>query len=86
MSHVTGNMNAKFVHAIHVDIPEWDRSTMTRRYIREQEIFSMAENILCGRNYFVWQELYWGRREYILGQVVLFVTRNISCSGKYFLR
>ena len=65
---------------------------MTMRYIQEQEIFPAAGNISCGRNYFLGQKgiytgaegnIYWGSREYILGQLnylgqeTFFVTRNI---------
>ena len=68
------------IPAIHVDIKEWDRSSITRRYILEQEIFPVAGTIS-------WVEgnIHWGRLFY-LGKEIFFVTRSISCSKKYFLR
>ena len=61
-----------------MDIPEWDISSMTKRYILEQEVFPVAGhfflvagNISCGRNYFMAQK---GKH-----------LKNIPCSKKYFL-
>ena len=47
--------STKFIRAIHVDIPERDSSSMTRRNILEQEIFPVAGNISRDRKYFLGQ-------------------------------
>ena len=57
--------SAKHVPAIHVDIPEWDSSSMASRYIQEQQIFPVAGNIAwaegniyTGAGYIIWDRKY----------------------------